>query len=87
MPDGSNIRIPCVKNKEGQMFQPIFTDGQELIKFDREKKLRASAIAFTDIQKAMGKEVKGIVINPMSLNIILMADKIPALIERFKPAE
>lgn len=87
LPDGSNIRIPCVKNKEGQMFQPIFTDGQELIKFDRDKKLRASAIAFTDIQKAMGKEVMGIVINPMSLNIILMADKIPALIERFKPAE
>lgn len=87
LPDGSNIRIPCVKNQEGQLFQPIFTDGSELIKFDREKKLRASAIAFMDIQKAMGKEVKGIVINPMSLNIILMADKIPALIERFKPAE
>lgn len=87
LPDGSNIRIPCVKNKEGDMFQPLFTDGQELIKFDREKKLRASAIAFVDIQKAMGKEVKGIVINPMSLNIILLADKIPALIERFKPAE
>lgn len=87
LPDGSNIKIPCVKNKEGDMFQPIFTDGQELIKFDREKKLRASAIPFVDIQKAMGKEVKGIVINPMSLNIILLADKIPALIERFKPAE
>lgn len=87
LPDGSNIRIPCVKNKEGQMFQPIFTDGQELVKFDRERKFRASAIALEDIQKAMGKEVKGIVINPTSLNIILMADKIPALIERFKPAE
>lgn len=85
--DGSNIRIPCVKNKEGQMFQPIFTDIQELAKFDREKKFRASAIVFEDIQKAMSKEVKGIVINPMSLNIILLADKIPALIERFKPAE
>ena len=86
LPDGSNIRIPCVKNKEGQMFQPIFTDGQELVKFDREKKLRASIIPFENIQKFMGKEVKGIVINPTSLNIILMADKIPALIEQFKPS-
>ena len=84
LPDGSNIRIPCVKNKEGQMFQPIFTDGQEMLKFDREKKLRASVIPFQSIQKFMGKEVKGIVINPTSLNIILMADKIPALIERFR---
>lgn len=86
LPDGSNIRIPCVKNKEGQMFQPIFTDGQELMRFDREKKLRASVIPFQSIQRFMGKEVKGIVINPTSLNIILLADKIPALIERFKPA-
>lgn len=85
--DGSNIRIPCVTNKDGQMFQPIFTDLQEMAKFDKERKFRASAIPFQNIQKAMGKEVKGIVINPMSLNIILMADKIPALIERFKSAE
>ncbi len=85
--DGSNIRIPCVTNKDGQMFQPIFTDLQEMAKFDKERKFRASAIPFENIQKAMGKEVKGIVINPMSLNIILLADKIPALIERFKPAE
>ncbi|MBO5281539.1 MAG: SseB family protein [Lachnospiraceae bacterium] len=85
--DGSNIRIPCVTNKDGQMFQPIFTDLQEMAKFDKERKFRASAIPFQNIQKVMGKEVKGIVINPMSLNIILMADKIPALIERFKSAE
>lgn len=87
LPDGSNIKIPCVKDKEDRMFQPIFTDGAELIKFDKEKKLRASVIAFTDIQKVMGSAVKGIVINPMSLNIILMADKIPALIERFAPVD
>ncbi len=85
--DGSNIRIPCVTNKDGQMFQPIFTDLQEMAKFDREKKFRASAIPFENIRKAMGKEVQGIVINPMSLNIILMADKIPALIERFRSEE
>lgn len=86
LPDGSNIRIPCVKNKEGQMFQPIFTDGQELLKFDREKKMRASVVDFKNIRHIIGKDVKGIVINPLSLNIILLADKIPALIERFTPA-
>lgn len=87
LPDGSNIHIPCVKNKEGQMFQPIFTDLQEMAKFDREKKLRAGVVSFVNIQKVMGKDVKGIVINPMSLNIILLAEKIPALIERFSPEE
>lgn len=86
LPDGSNIRIPCVQNKDGEKFQPLFTDGQELLKFDKERKLRASIIAFEDIQKAMGQEVKGIVINPMSLNIVLLGEKIPALIERFKTA-
>lgn len=87
LPDGSNIRIPCVTNKEGQMFQPIFTDFQELARFDREKKFRVIMVEFKKIQQAIGREVKGIVINPMGLNIILLADKIPALIERFEPAE
>lgn len=87
LPDGSNIRIPCVKDPKGQMFQPLFTDFQEMAKFDTEKKFRMATIEFANIQKVLGKEVKGIVINPMSLNIILMAEKIPALIERFRPAE
>ena len=87
LPDGSNVRIPCVKDPKGQMFQPLFTDVQEMAKFDTERKFRAAIIEFTDIQKFLGKEVKGIVINPMGLNIILMAEKIPALIERFRPTE
>lgn len=85
--DGSNVRIPCVTNKDGQMFQPIFSDWQELAKFDKEKKYRIAVIAFKNIPQAIGREAKGIVINPMGLNIILLADKIPALIERFQPAE
>lgn len=87
LPDGSNVRIPCVTDKAGQMFQPIFTDFQELVKFDKEKKYRVAMIDFKNIQKAVGKQVKGIVINPMGLNIILRADKIEALIERFQPEE
>ena len=87
LPDGSNIRIPCVKDKKDQMFQPLFTDFQEMAKFDTERKFRVATIEFDKIQKVLGKEVKGIVINPMSLNIILMAEKVPALIERFRPAE
>lgn len=87
LPDGSNIRIPCVKDPKGQMFQPLFTDIQEMVKFDTEKKFRVATIEFANIQKVLSKEAKGIVINPMSLNIILVAEKIPALIERFRPAE
>lgn len=85
LPDGSNIRIPCVKDPKEQMFQPLFTDFQEMAKFDKERKFRAATIEFTSIQKVLSKEVRGIVINPMGLNIILVSEKLPALLERFRP--
>lgn len=83
-PDSSNVKIPCVKNKDGKMFQPIFTDGNELNKFNSKGKFKASLVKFSDVQKIIGKNVEGIVVNPQSMNIVIMKDKIQGLLERFQ---
>lgn len=82
-PDGSNVMIPCVRNPEGKMFQPIFTDMDEFNKFNKEKKFQANVLDFVNIEKVLGKNVEGIVLNPQSMNIVILKNKIPALIQRF----
>lgn len=83
LPDGSNIKIPCVKNQEGKMFQPIFTDYNEFVKFNAQGKFQANMIEFANIEKILGKNVEGIVINPQSMNIVILKSKVPGLLERF----
>lgn len=83
MPDGSNVKIPCVKNKEGKTFQPIFTDHNELRKFNTGGKFQANVVEFANIEKVLGQGVEGIVINPQSMNIVISKEKIPGLLQRF----
>lgn len=82
-PDGSNIKIPCVKNQEGKMFQPIFTDHNELRKFNTGNKFQANMFEFVNIQKVLGNSVEGIVINPQGMNIVILKDRIPGILDRF----
>lgn len=81
--DGSNIKIPCVKNQEGKLFQPVFTDHNELRKFNTENKFQANMFEFTNIEKILGSNIEGIVINPQGMNIVILKSRISGLLERF----
>lgn len=83
LPDGSNVKIPCVKNKEEKMFQPIFTDYNEFQKFNREGKFKANIIEFVNIEKVLGKNIEGIVVNPQGMNTVIAKGMIPNLLNRF----
>lgn len=83
LPDGSNIKLPCVKNQEGKMFQPIFTDFNEFQKFNTARKFQANAVEFINIQKVLGKDVEGIVVNPQGMNTVISRKMIPNIIARF----
>lgn len=82
--DGSNVQVPFVKNKDGEMFQPIFTDPEEFNKFNREKQFRAIVIPYKDLEKAVLKNSKGIVVNPMGFNLILIKEQLGQLQRRFE---
>lgn len=81
---GKNVRIPCVKNSEGKMFQPIFTDPREFGRFNKDKNFKASVVEFSNLKKIINDNVEGIVLNPQTLNIVITKDKIPVLLNQFE---
>ncbi|CUX44510.1 SseB family protein [Clostridium sp. C105KSO13] len=87
VPRGSNFKIPCVKNKDGKMFQPFFTDHNELKKFNTENSFQVNMFDFVNIEKVLGADIDGIVINPQSMNIVISKEKIPGLLQRFSQTE
>lgn len=64
-------QIPVLKQKDGSMFQPIFTDILELNKFARGKKMKLTAISAEKIPQSLFPEAKGVVINPLGANVQL----------------
>lgn len=84
--DAKNLRIPYVKNKEDKTFLPLFTDPQEFSRFNTEKKFHAGVLEFTNVEKVVGANAEGIVVNPYSLNIVILKEKLPSLLKRFAKA-
>ena len=72
-------KIPLLKQKDGNLkdvaFQPIFTDIPEFMKFNMNKKLKPLVVEMKKISDVMAKEAKGVVVNPMGVNVIMQVQK------------
>lgn len=64
-------QFPVLKQKDGKIYQPVFTDLQEFAKFNVEKKFQAIAVEAVKIPAIMAKEAAGVAINPLGVNLIL----------------
>ena len=64
-------QIPVLKLKNGDVYQPVFTDILELQKFIKGKKMRTAVIAAEKIPDILVGEAKGVVLNPMGVNVQL----------------
>ena len=78
-----NVQVPYVKNQNGDVFQPVFTDAEEFRRFNQEGKFQALLVTFENMEKVLIPIAKGIVINPNSFNLILPKEKLNALKQRF----
>lgn len=67
--------ILVLKGKDGQAYQPLFTDPHEFQKFDREKKFRAMVVDAGKLPELLPPECSGVVINPMGVNVQLKLAK------------
>ena len=86
-PENKNVQVPYIKNKEGDVFQPVFTDPEEFRKFNRENKLQALLVSFDNLEKLMIPAAKGIVVNPQGFNLIVPKDNLKNLKKRFEPVQ
>lgn len=64
-------KLPILQQKNGNVFQPIFTDILELQKFSRGKKMKTAVIPAQKIQDVLIPDAKGVVINPLGVNVQL----------------
>lgn len=58
-------RFPILKNKNGDVMQPLFTDPVELGKFNKENKFKALTLPFDNLSKLLVGESKGFLLNPL----------------------
>ena len=69
--DGRERAASVLKQKDGSMFLPIFTDILELNKFAKGKKMKVTAVPAEKIPQVLFPEAKGVVINPVGANVQL----------------
>ncbi len=76
-------RLPVMKNQNDEILQPLFTDPNELAKFDREKKFRALAVPYDNLPKLMIKDSKGFLLNPAGYHIAMPRELLDELNSRY----
>ena len=51
--EGKNVQVPYVKNQNGDVFQPVFTDAEEFRRFNKEGKFQALLVNFENMEKVL----------------------------------
>ena len=77
-PKNRKVKVPYVKTKNGEVFQPCYTDFGEFQKFNarnKNVKLKLAAVAYDDLPKYLVGEAKGFVFNPAGFNLILTKEQ------------
>ena len=67
--------IPLVKLKDGQLYQPAFTDILEFQKFNRENKMRPVVVEAAKVPSVLANEAQGIILNVMGVNLPLTVSR------------
>lgn len=77
-------KLPILKNKNGDVLQPIFTDPVEFQKFAKGKNLKAIGVPFADLAKLLVKDAKGFMLNPAGYHILMPKELLVGLNKRFE---
>ena len=89
--------VPILKQKDGRVLQPIFTDMQEFMKFqnvNRNEKMKTAVVEAAKLPELITKEAIGVTVNPFGVNLVLQLPgranqttkkPAPAYKERFAP--
>lgn len=74
--DPKKVNIPYLKNKEGKILQPVFSDVMEYEKFAKGKKLRIAKLPFAKLGDILLEQAEAIVVNPMGFNLLLNREQL-----------
>ena len=71
IPVEENGQIPILKQKDGSLYQPVFTDVLEFQKFTKGRPVRSAVVPGEMIAELLMEDVKGVVLNPLGVNVQL----------------
>ncbi len=78
------FKMPVLKNKKEESYQPIFTDTFEYQKFVRNNpKMRPLIVPFAGLSRLMASNVKGYMLNPAGYHILMPKELLAGLAKRF----
>ena len=80
----NNYKLPMLKDKTGNVLQPLLTDALEFEKFAKGKQLNAIVIPFNQLSKLLTKDAKGFLLNPQGFHLMLTRELLNALPGRFQ---
>ena len=81
-----NVKVPLVKTKRGDIYQPIYSDFSEMQSFNRFNKdvrLEMTAVPYERLTDFLVNDSKGFVFNPGGFNLILTREQITEMLERY----
>ncbi len=78
------FRLPLLKNKNGDILQPVFTDTNEFAKFNKDNKLRALVIPFNNLSKLLIKDSRGYLLNPMGFHLMMPKELLDSLDQQYE---
>jgi len=64
-------QVPLLRQPDGSLYQPIFTDMIEFARFAQGKKMKTAAIPADKIPEILIPDAKGVAINPFGVNVRL----------------
>lgn len=76
----AKVNIPYLKDKDGKILQPVFSDVLEYEKFARGRKLRIVKIPFAKLPEIMIPQAEAMAINPMGFNLLLNKEQLKKII-------
>jgi len=76
--------MPVLKDKDGNTYQPVFTDVAEFEKFAKGKGMAAIGLPFSNLEKILAKDAKGFMLNPMGYKILMQRALLSQLPKRFQ---
>ena len=74
--DPKDMRVPYMKLKNGDMYQPVCADVTEFQRFNKDNKMRAIVVDFEKLKGTLAPNVKGIMLNPVTLRLAIPSSRI-----------
>lgn len=80
----TEIRFEIIENNKGELYYPVFTDGEEMKKLQLDKDQQVLIVSFGDLAamlRMQADQMAGFVINPKGTNMVFPAGMVSKMAE------